>query len=192
MKLISHNSWSFAKPSKWWMKLINFTAKCQDANIQGQYNKHNIRAFDLRIRFDKNRKLEIVHGYVAYDITNKQLYKDLEFLNNKGNCVIRILHDVRNAKQAAISPVEEFVKYCQFYTNIFPNIIFFGGNNLFTGAIEYNFDTWYTIDGKYGSVIKPKWLWGWFPRLYALFNNKENVELGTEKDYLMIDFVNYK
>lgn len=190
MKIISHNSWSFAKPKKWWMKLINFTAKCQNVNIKNQY-LHGADAFDLRIRFDKNRQLQVVHGYIVYDISNKELFKDLQYLNEVGGITIRLLHDIRNAKQAASSPVEEFVKYARYYETMFPNITFFGGNNLYNGNRDYEFSNWFTIEGKYGSVSKPTWFWGICPFLYAIFHNKSNVEQGTDKDFLMIDFVNY-
>lgn len=190
MKLISHNSWTFTTPKKWWMKVINFTAKCQSKTIKEQFDS-GIRAFDLRIRFDKNKQLQVVHGYIVYDISNKELFKDLQYINDNGSAVVRILHDVRNYNQYKTSPVEEFAKYCQYYETMFPNITFFGGNNLFNNNIDYNFKIWFSIEGKYGSAIKPTWLYGWYPRLYAWFNNRFNINEGTDKDYLMLDFIEY-
>ena len=32
----------------------------------------------------------------------------------------------------------------------------------------------------------------WFPWLYAFFNNKKNIEKGTNKHYMLLDFVQYK
>lgn len=192
MKLISHNSWTFAKPKKWWMKVINFTARCQSADIKTQYEKYGIRAFDLRIRFDKSRQLQVVHGHITYNIDNKQLFKDLSYLNDKGGCTVRLLHDVRNYEQFNTSPADEFNRYAQYYETMFPDITFFGGNNLYNDNIEYHFKDWFSIEGKYGSVIKPTWFWGLFPQLYAYLYNKENIKTEVYKDYLMVDFVNYR
>lgn len=190
MKIISHNSWTFNKPKSWWMKVINFTAKCQDVDIKTQYEKYGIRAFDLRVRFENNL-IKVVHGYIVYDVSSSDLFKDLQYLNDKGDCVVRLLHDVRSKKQYTTSPVERFVEYAQYYETMFPNIKFFGGNNLYTTNRDYNFPNRYSINGKYGSVISPTWLFGLYPRLYAFFNNIRNITSETDKDYTMIDFVNY-
>ena len=94
----SHNSWSYYRPKKWWMKLIAFTAKCQNRNVIKQYEKYNVKCFDLRVRF-KNNKLIVAHGIIEYDISENDLFETLEYLNLKNDVSIRILHEVRTKKQ---------------------------------------------------------------------------------------------
>ena len=49
----SHNTMSYLTPRNWFYKLIAFTAKCQSKSIQEQYEKYDVRLFDLRFRFNK-------------------------------------------------------------------------------------------------------------------------------------------
>lgn len=62
----AHNANTYLKPRKWWMRLINFTSKCQKLTINDQF-KHGVRYFDLRIRYDKKLGMFInCHGLVEY------------------------------------------------------------------------------------------------------------------------------
>jgi hypothetical protein len=49
-----------------------------------------------------------------------------------------------------------------------------------------------TCEENYSSVMPPKWLDDWFPWLYAKLNNRKILSKGTDKDILLIDFVNIK
>lgn len=77
MILGTHNSLSYAKPLKWWMKLINFTSKCQDLTIEEQWD-FGVRYFDFRISVDYPELSQ--HGLVVYDV---KIYDKLEWLNEK-------------------------------------------------------------------------------------------------------------
>ena len=47
-----------------------------------------------------------------------------------------------------------------------------------------------TCEETYGSVVPgKKWLYGWWPWLYAVTHNKAIKAQGTDKDILLIDFV---
>lgn len=62
----AHNANTYLEPRKWWMRLINFTSKCQKLTINDQF-KHGVRYFDLRIRYDKKFGMFInCHGLVEY------------------------------------------------------------------------------------------------------------------------------
>ena len=62
----AHNANTYLEPRKWWMKLINFTSKCQKLTINDQF-KHGVRYFDLRIRYNKKLGMFInCHGLVEY------------------------------------------------------------------------------------------------------------------------------
>jgi len=85
----SHNSWSYLTPTKWWMKVIRFTAKCQKADIKTQYEVYNVRCFDLRVRFNDYKLPIVAHGIVEYNITLAKLLKDIFWLNTKKDVSIR-------------------------------------------------------------------------------------------------------
>lgn len=183
MVLGSHNSWSYAKPTKWWMKFIRFTAKCQRKNIQEQYNL-GARYFDLRLRGD-----DIVHGAVVFNITKQQLFEDLQWLNDKGDVIVRILLDTRNANEYTTGLVKQFVEDCRYLEQAYPNIQFDCGRNLYNWNVEYDFHHEASTDDLYASVALPKLVDDWLPILYAKFHNKANIQRGTNKDVLLIDFV---
>ena len=185
----SHNSWSYLTPKKWWAKLISFTAKCQSLNIIQQYNQ-GVRCFDLRIRF-VNNKLVIVHGFIEYKYSYEDLLKDLEYLNSKKDCCIRLIHDIRTKKQFLKSSTEKFVLTCYKFELNFKNIKFFGGMNFYNNLKDYNFNNYISCDGKYASACSPKFIDDLYPKWYAIKNNAKNIKEGTDKDVLLIDFVNY-
>ena len=82
MILGSHNTWSYLKPRKWWQKLLRFTAQCQREDLTMQYVRHDVRCFDLRLRFDDNGNAQIVHGLIEYDYTPAEIEHDLYNLND--------------------------------------------------------------------------------------------------------------
>ena len=62
----AHNANTYLKPRKWWMRLINFTSKCQKLTIKEQF-EYGVRYFDFRIRYDKELGLFLnCHGLVEY------------------------------------------------------------------------------------------------------------------------------
>lgn len=194
MRIASHNSWSYATPSKFWMKLIKFTAKCQAVDIKTQYENYGVRDFDLRVRFNKKGKLVIVHGYITYAITKCALFNTLRFLNKQGDCSIRVLLDIRNKKQFEenINVIEEFRTFCSTLTNTFKNIKFWGGVDIYTNISRYRFDYNPTTEHYYSSVRKPNIIDDWYPWLYAKFNNRKVIRMTHEADIVFIDFVNIR
>lgn len=187
----SHNSWSYLTPKKWWMKLIKFTAKCQDVDIRTQYEKYNVKCFDLRINFlNKFETVQVVHNHIVYDIDISKLSDNLRYLNCKNDVKVRVLLDIRNKNKLTDKQIIYFRGFCKSLENNFKAITFFGGTDLCKGSLIYDFKNNITIDDKYASVAEPKIIDDWYPRIYALFNNKKNIAKGTDKDVLLIDFVN--
>ncbi len=191
MILQSHNSWSYLKPSKWWLKPFHFIAKCQNINIYEQYNKYGVRSFDLRVRFDEKKGIIVAHGFMEFSINYMELMEHLKFLNDKG-CYLRILHEARNKKQYTNFSVNAFKEFCSDLEKKFPNIIFFCGKNLYKWTNDYEFVYSPSEDEKYSSVTAPKIIDDWWPWIYAKLNNKKILKKGTEKDILSIDFVNIR
>lgn len=186
-RLGSHNSWSFNKVKKLWMNVIIWAAKCQDKTIQEQYNA-GARCFDLRVRFAKDGSIIVAHGPVQYSITEEQLFDDLTFLDQKKDCCVRVLHEIRNKCKQTQIELERFKKFCSNLTK-FSNIYFFCGRNLFDWNIDYEFPTKeLTTEDWYGSV-KSKWYGKIWPWLWIKLNPCPYSIYTCNKDVLLLDFV---
>lgn len=191
MELASHNSWSYLKPKKWWMKMIGFTAKCQNVSIREQYNKYGVRCFDLHIS-TVNSEVKVIHGKIVYDISLKELKKELRWLDYRRDVSVRIILDVRNKKNFTPEVQELFRRTCQKFEKDYKSIRFWCGRNLYNWDITYHFDYNPSCEEKYSSVCKPNIIDDWWPWLYAKKYNKKLIEKGTDKEILMIDFVNIR
>lgn len=193
MVIGSHNSWSYLRPRKWWMRLIAFAARCQRVDIRTQYLKYGVRCFDLRIRFDDDFIPIIAHGPVVYghnDPDGENYFKDLRRLNVKGDCYVRVIHEVRTKKQYHYGEVRRFQDLCGILKECFPSIQFWCGRNLYNWQKDYDFGDDPSCEETYGSVIQgKKWLYGLWPWLYARTHNKHIKAKGTDKDILLIDYV---
>ena len=186
----AHNAWSFLPVKKWWMKPFSFMAKCQNVDIRSQYLMHGVRCFDLRVCFDENDNMEIRHGMAIYKYTEEDLFKDLTFLNNRADtCYIRVLHEVRNKKKYTDHEIEEFQMFCERIEKEFTRLKFWCGRNLVDWSVDYKFKNEPTCDEKYSSVCPPKIIDDWIPVLYAKLKNRKIRKEGTDKDILLIDFV---
>lgn len=190
MVLGSHNAWSYLSAKKWWMKPLAFTAKCQKYDIQTQYEKYNSRCFDLRLAFDEDSNPIVVHNLMQYKITKDQLIQDLQWLNNKGDAYIRVLLDVRSKRKYNKHQISCFKEWCKEAQDQFSNIIFICGRNLYNWEVEYDFKNDVTVEELYSSVTSPYIIDDWFPLIYATLHNKDNIKKGTDKQILLIDFVN--
>lgn len=187
MILGSHNSWSFLPVRRWWMKPIAFMAKCQSVDIQEQYEL-GVRCFDLRVRFDGNI-LTLVHGIVEYRYDLTELLFTLLWLDLQEDCYVRVLHDVRNKRQADGSSTAEFRRFCARLEEEYPHIRFWCGRNLYDWQVDYDFGIYPTCEERYASVCKPRILDDWWPWIYARLQNKKILEHGTDKDILLVDFI---
>lgn len=170
------------------MKLLRFTARCQKYDVKTQYEVYGCRMFDLRVRYDEcTNKMILVHGAITY---GNILYKDLHYLDEKGDTWVRVCLDVRTSK--AYSPIQQqrFKEFCERLQSNYDNIKFVGGDNLYNHKNEYDFGNYVSTEELYSSVTAPKLIDDWFPWLYARLHNKKNVSKGTDKDVLLIDFVN--
>lgn len=192
----THNSWTYRKPIKWYMKPLRFLAQCQDVDIQTQLKEYNISLFDLRIKFINNEPY-IYHGIFNY---GKVDYNDFKLLNDN-NCYLRVMLESNSKMKDQIIQEQQFITFCNELKQKYPNIKFFGGNRKYDGKVVYNFKTAYPSlidlyssvtslfdnDNKYLRVLDD-----WFPRLYALLKNKKNLKeyVDTEDTYLFYDFVN--
>ena len=194
MILGSHNSWSYLPPRKWWMRPIAFTAKCQRVDIRTQYEKYGVRCFDLRVRFNKYGLGIVAHGIVEYCFTASKIYEDLAWLDTKGDCYVRVVHEVRSAKQYKNRQRNLFRHFCERLEDEYKNIRFWCGRDLYCWGYDYHFPGYDepTCEERYASVCKPKLIDDWWPWIFARLHNRDILAAGTKKDILLIDFVDIK
>lgn len=190
MNIGSHNSFSYLPPRKWWMYLLRFAAKCQDKNIYEQYIKYDVKCFDIRVRF-KDDKIILAHGLIEY--REYDLDKFFNYINIMRDCYIRIILEYNKLPKDYKLQEFLFQLWCKLIESKYQNIKFFGGNRKWDWKQIYKFKNQDpALDDKYSSMTHPYLIDDWFPRLYAIFNNKKNIKNKTDKDFLFIDFVNIK
>lgn len=201
MKLASHDTMTYLKPKRWWLIPFHFMARCQSKTIEEQYEKYGIRYFDLRISFDKEGNPEFRHGSIAFK--GVDVLKVLEYLNNKNEGIqIRILLESNEAtfkfkylfnkdkiekeKQRQIKLFQIFMLLCE---STFTDLKFHCGRSKWDWKVIYECkNPEPTLDQKISSMTW-KIFDDWYPYIYARLMNHKNIKMGTDKDYLMIDFL---
>ena len=189
MVLGSHNSWSYLPVKKWWMRPLAFMARCQCKTIQEQY-KLGVRCFDLRVRFDEEWNTVFAHGIIEYNVSEYRVWKDLRWLDDKGDCYVRVIHEARSKKQHSEYKTSNFQYMCRELQKRLSNTKFWCGRNLYNWEVDYDFGFCPTCEEKYASV-SCKWL-AWWPWLYARAINHRIRTQGSNSDILLIDYVNIK
>lgn len=189
MILGSHNSWSYLPPKHWWMKLLLFMAKCQSVDIQTQYEKYGVRCFDLRLLMKGPIYPVVAHGLMQYKLDYSEFWRQMNYLNDKKDCYIRILNESRT-KDSYEKSKQYFIEFCSILEEIYPDIKFWCGKNLYNWKTDYIFQYSPSYEEKYASVCPPRLLDDWIPWLYAKRYNHKNITKETNKDILLIDFVN--
>lgn len=169
--------------------MIRFTVKCQNCNIKEQYEKYGARYFDLRVKFDNDGNMTITHGKVVFNFEKTAILDDLTWLNDKRDVFVRVLYDVRSNAEYSEIGAKYFREWCEYLEKTFTDITFVGGNPTYSPKIEYDFKNYVSVDGKYASEMPPRIIDDWLPVLYAKLHNKTNIKVGTDKDVLLIDFV---
>lgn len=184
--LASHNSFTYLKPKRWYMKPFNFMSKCQSKGIREQYNDYNVRLFDLRVAFDKHLNPYIRHGIMNYGY--KDVEASLSFLNSRNDTIyVRVILE-NNSREYNDKQSTSFYNYCKYLQDKYPNIKFLDGVRKFDWVRLYDFGNNYpSMDADFSSVKGSKIddLWPW---LYAKKHNKKAIE-NCKSKYLMIDFV---
>lgn len=198
----SHNSWSYKKALKWYMRPFQFIARCQEIDVERQYIEYGVRVFDLRVSFDKKGNIVICHGLMKYDA---DVFEELNKLNNlsAGNIAYeqyeskpedkvwcRVLLETSHPSK---EEKEMFKQFCQLIEQMYPDILFFGGflKKPWANPV-YNFGNKISLDDNYSSVKSPKFIDDWYPKWYAEHYNKYIYAAGTDKDCLFTDFVNIR
>lgn len=188
MILGSHNSWSYLPVKHWWIRPFSFIYKCQEVDIKTQYSKYNTRCFDLRIRFNKKGDLILAHGLAEFSITEEELWKQLEWIDSRTDCYIRVIHEVRCKRQYTNTSKAFFQIFCKELETRLTHTVLWSGENLYNLGVDYNFGNHLDCLELYSSVLKP---WYDTPKSYSKNNNFANISLlkGSRYDILLIDYV---
>ena len=116
--------------------------------------------------------------------------KTLEELNAFGEEIqIRLLLEVTKKSDDTERQIAIFRYFCLDWVERFKNLKFHCGRMKYNWEVVYKFDNPEpTIDQKVSSMVGTK-VDDIFPFLYAMFNNRKNLENGTDKEYLLLDFI---
>lgn len=201
MNIGSHNSLSYQRPKKWWMRPFRFMARCQDADFVEQYML-GARVFDLRVSFDENHagKIQVRHGAMEFDVPITLLNSFLKFLDYTG-CYLRIILEFNKEPKNIAYQEKRFRNYCSYLEDKYESIKFFGGNRKYDWKVVYEFKNKDipTLIDKYSSTTSlfksnSKFLRiidDLYPKLYAKLKNKENFSNFKcgKNEYLFVDFL---
>lgn len=194
MKLASHNTMTYLKPSNILLYPFRFIAQCQKLSIDEQIN-HGVRLFDFRISFDKRGNPIFTHGLMKFKlpkgITIHSILFKLDCLACNEDVWIRIINEKDK-------DYECFSLYCGALERSYKNIKFYGGYNKKGWKLLYSFKNQQpNVIDKYASwnndVLNrgTGWLfddvWPW---IYAKLNNKKwRKKYANFDGFLMQDFI---
>lgn len=179
-QLGTHNSMSYLKPLKWWHKPFHFMSRCQRVSIQEQYEKHNARYFDLRVRQDKKSHWQFAHGATLFK--GETLDSVLAYLNGKCDVVVRIVLEERKRD---LKIEETFRAYCKGAMYKYSNVGYIGcytkadWSEQLAGDV-LNPSIYEAVSSTTGNILDD-----WCPYFYAKRYNKDNYAQGTAKDFLV-------
>lgn len=182
----SHHSLSYAPVKQWWLKPFNFMCKCQDLNIEQQYNA-GVRLFDIRLKYNsKNDTWHSGHGYIRYNVCLEDIFY---YLNIQGDAMVRITLEYNKTPKDIYTITDKFREYCRYIISRYNNILFFGFKRKYDCRSLYQEPPYIPSYYEAISSMTGTWIDDWCPRIYAKLFNKNNIEQGTSKDILMIDFI---
>lgn len=189
MILGSHNSWTFRKPNKWYMRPFTWITRCQNKNINEQVQK-KASYFDLRVRLDTNSFMwYVAHGCMTF---GKLPYDDLSYLNSLQGVYVRVILEYNKKPLGEKFIHEQFASLCKKLEKGYPNITFVGGHSKYQWSnVIYVFkekepkliDAYSSMQG---NKIDDLWPWLW-----AKKHNKEFFNKYKDTDEIVLmDFIN--
>ena len=138
----SLHTMSYLEPHNSFKTLFAWFKRVQTVNIKDQYEKYNVRAFDLHLYFvgEKGRAI-FKRGSVEFETFS--VYEILSYLNSMKNVYVRIVLEdngsyLHDKKREILE--KRFVEYCKMISVIYPNIAFFGGYRETDSKQLYNFE----------------------------------------------------
>lgn len=196
-KIIPHNTFSYLPVRQWYLKPFAWIAKCQSMNIVNQLrDKNNIYGLDLRIRFDEDGTPVFAHGLIEYDdvFPYHTLISSLKYIEKKTPFYVRVMLEttIFMSKKEREYQNLQFVNFCDWLKNQFPNIIFYGGwpRDRWRKKI-YDFNTQEpSVTEMHGSVSGNK-LNCLRLKSWAKKHNHEIIE-NAKTEYVMLDYIEFQ
>jgi hypothetical protein len=186
----SHNTMSYLKPKKWWMRLFNWIGKCQSEPVMIQIIHKGVRFLDFRIKIKDDGSYCFAHGKIEYQDSVEWRFNTINAYSPKADPIFaRVVLENPNKFSR-----ERFYNLCEYWKVKYPNIEWQEGLVKPTFEIIYDFDkTKCTCKEDYASYHNDSSHYALFPYLYAILHNrkaKRDYLKNPKHNFLMIDFVN--
>ena len=123
----SHNTFSYLPIKNKWLSFLKPWYKCQEYDIYTQIYK-GVQFFDLRVRFNVNGCLQIVHNKIVFDMTEKQFWDTMTsavcFSEDKGNLLyFRVILDIRKKPKDELNQIYWFGQFLNRFKQYSKHII---------------------------------------------------------------------
>lgn len=178
----SHNTMSYLRPRRWWMRAVAWVARCQRADYREQWRK-GVRLFDLRIGYGSDGVARFRHGLVEYK--GADVEEVLRFVAVNGGGVVRLILE-ESVNDNSEWQEECFREDCRAWAKRYPTIRWMGGRRKRDWAKVVDLAE-PTLTQWCGSMQKPWWgkvcPWLW----HKLYGDKMPEELGI--GYVLKDFI---
>lgn len=185
----SHNSMSYLPPTNVWGKITRIWNKCQNKDLQGQYDA-GARFFDVRVKLINNN-WHYVHNDADFGYAN---ISDLKhFFDNHIGCYIRIIYDLRS------TPTDD---EANVILTRFNNLIGYIKSDAIAGITAITYWNWNTTyinkiikETEYHASVSAnafQYALGteWFAKHYNKKALKKYADVrNSEEEVLLIDFV---
>lgn len=182
----SHDTMTYLPPKKWYIYPFRWIAQCQSKTLKYQFEL-GVRYFDIRVRYTKDGIPEFAHGLISYkgDVVNT-----LKELNDYGDeTQVRLILEFNKEPKDIEFQEECFRKDCKRWVRRFKNLKFHCGRRKYDWEIVYHFKNKEPELDQQVSSMQGSKLDDIFPFWYALTHNEDAVEKGTDKKYLLLDFL---
>ena len=180
----SHDTMTYLKPDKWYIRLFNFMADCQDLTLEEQLQY--VDCVDLRVIYCDG-VWHFAHGLAEYK--QREIFEVMNSINKiKPNCYIRLI--LEKVKKNRELEFEQFKVLCKILKDTYPNFNFFGGIYKTEWLQIYPFEyTGNNINQFISSMQKDVRLYEKIcPRAYAKRMNKIN-KLNVTNNINLFDFL---
>ena len=207
MRLGSHNTMTYLRPSQWWLRPLAWMARCQSESIGTQFITWGVRWFDFRLAFNKDGTPYFAHGIFSYK--DKNVFTILDYLNTLASPGDKAYVRLLNERDSEFNH-KCFRLFCEGVEDRYNNLIFCGGHNKKDWKQLYSFENIpdKPLVDKYSSCNHDKCEYDdngnetrhvnntgvviddICPEWYAKRNNAKNCAKYINKDvYLLLDFI---
>lgn len=144
MVIGTSKSMSYLKQKHGLLSFFSRLRQHQTVSIQEQYDKYDVRAFDIHISFTGKNLHYSTFKYGNETYENFSVIEALSYLNRCPEKVyVRLLLEdsgnIDHHERLRLS--DRFMEYCRILDMLYPDIAFFGGYRVSDEALLYEFDS---------------------------------------------------